>query len=475
MGGGGLAMTSHIGSWKIPLDDQGRMMIHYYGPADTLPVYPLAKVLQSSQQLEEGKTPDLNPEIVKDKIVLIGVAAPGLYDLKPMPLSRVYPGPEIHATVIQNLLNHEAIAPVPPPVRIFLIIIIALLATFGLALIHNPIGIGLLVGGVGVLYAGTSIALFSKNIWIPVVSPVLSFGLASFGMMVRNYLVEGRKKREIRKAFGQYLSPDVVSEIAKNPDSVKMGGGEAVLTIFFSDIANFTSISEKMTPPKLVADLNHYLTHVTRIILEHEGTLDKYIGDAVMAFWGAPLFMTDHEKKAVLSAIAIQQKLEEFPNYVTRIGIHTGPVVVGNIGSEQRFNYTAIGDTVNLASRLEGLNKKFGTRIIVSETTYYRVRDEIAAREIGRVRVKGRVGSIGIYQPLGSAGEVDAKLLRACEKFGDGLAMFREGKFPQARARFEEVISIGEDRVAEYYKILCDEYIKTPPQEFDGVITFETK
>ena len=472
---GGLAMTTKNGTWNIPLDDDGRMMIHYYGPADTLPVYPLAKVMQSAQQISEGKTPDLNPEIVKDKIVVIGVAAPGLYDLKPMPLSRVYPGPEIHATVIENLLRHEAISPVSPVVRILLIVMMAFLATFGLALIGSFWGVGLLVGGIGFLFVGGSIALFARNVWIPVVQPVIALGLASFGMMVRNYLVEGRKKREIKKAFGQYLSPDVVSEIAKNPDSVKMGGSEAVLTVFFSDIANFTSISEKMTPPKLVADLNCYLTHVTRIILEHEGTLDKYIGDAVMAFWGAPLFMPYHEKKAVLSAIAIQQKLEEFPHYVTRIGIHTGPVVVGNIGSEQRFNYTAIGDTVNLASRLEGLNKKFGTRIIMSEITYDCVRDEIAAREIGRVRVKGRAEPVGIYEPLGRAGTVTPEIIHACEIFADGLTLFRQRNFPEAKARFERASAGGKDSVSDYYLRLCDEYLQSPPKEFDGVITFETK
>jgi len=459
--------------WKIPLDSAGNMMIRYYGPTDTVISYPLAEVMQSSLQLAEGKEPALDPNVVKDKIVIIGVAAPGLYDLKPMPLSRVYPGPEIHATIIQNLLNREAIIPTPPLAQIALIIAVALIAAIGLAIIKSSWGIGLLIGGLGAAYVGGSIALFTQNVWIPIVQPVMALALSSFGMVAKKYLTEGRKKRQIRRAFGQYLSPHVVAEISKNPETVKLGGQEQMLTLFFSDIADFTSISEKMTPSKLVTDLNEYLTHVTRIILNHDGTLDKYIGDAVMAFWGAPLDIPDHETKAVLAAIDVQDKLVEFPNFMTRIGIHSGPVVVGNIGSEQRFNYTAIGDTVNLASRLEGLNKKFGTRIIMSETTYNRAQHLIYAREVGRVRVKGRKEPIGVFEPKGRKGEVSREIIAACEMWGDGLRTFQNGNFTEACAKFEKMAQ--KDPVAEYYKKLCFEYLSSPPRDFDGVISFETK
>ncbi len=469
----GLKSGISFGGWHIPLDSDGEMMIRYYGPADTVTSFSLAGVMQSSLQLAEGKEPAYDPDVVKNKIVVIGVAAPGLYDLKPMPLSRVYPGPEIHATIIQNLLSREAIVPTPPIAQIAIIILVALAAAIGLALIKSSWGIGLLIGGIGVVYVGGATALFTQNFWMPVVQPVLALALSSFGMVAKNYLTEGRKKRQIKRAFGQYLSPHVVAEISKNPDSVKLGGQEQMLTLFFSDIADFTSISEKMTATKLVTDLNEYLTHVTRIVLEHDGTLDKYIGDAVMAFWGAPLAIPDHEVNAVLAALAVQEKLVEFPNFMTRIGIHTGPVVVGNIGSEQRFNYTAIGDTVNLASRLEGLNKKFGTRIIISETTYNRAHDVIYAREIGRVRVKGRAEPIGIYQPMGRKGDISRETISACEMFHDGLVTFRDGNFTEACAKFEKMA--GKDPAAGYYKKLCIEYLSSPPQNFDGVITFETK
>lgn len=462
-----------LGDWKIPLDDRGQMMLRYYGPADTFHSYSLAEVLKSAQQIKEGGTPDLNPDIVKNKIVIIGVAAPGLYDLKPMPLARVYPGPEVHATVIQNLINHDAVIPLSPSVKFIFITAMAFIAALGLAVIKSAWGILILVGGLAVLFGGTSIALSFERIWVPMVGPLMALLFASLGMTARNYLTEGRKKRLIKKAFGQYLSPDVVSEISSDPECVKLGGQERALTVFFSDIADFTSISEKMTPVEIVAELNNYLTSLTSIILEYCGTLDKYIGDSVMAFWGAPLAIADHESKAVLAALEIQNKLIEFPNFATRIGIHTGAVVVGNIGSEQRFNYTAIGDTVNLASRLEGLNKKFGTRIIISETTYNRTLDSVFAREIGRVRVKGRAEPIGIYEPLGKKDGISLDVLNACAIFSEGLSTFRSGDFSGALAVFEKLSE--KDPAAMYYKRLCAEFMKSPPEKFDGVITFETK
>ncbi len=468
----GLKSDLYFGDWKVPLDSDGKMLIRYYGPADTFPNYPLAEVMQSSLELQEGKPPSLDPSVVKDKIVVIGVAAPGLYDLKPMPLSRVYPGPEIHATVIQNLLSREAMVPTTPLVQIIIIVAIAFIAAAGLAVIKSSWGMGLLIGGMGVAYTGGAVALFTQNVWVPVVQPLMALALSSFGMVAKNYLTEGRKKRQIRRAFGQYLSPHVVAEISKDPDRVKLGGQEQMLTLFFSDIADFTSISERMTPTKLVTDLNEYLTHVTRIILENDGTLDKYIGDAVMAFWGAPLSIADHEAKAILASLEIQNKLTDFPRFVTRIGIHTGPVVVGNIGSEQRFNYTAIGDTVNLASRLEGLNKKFGTRILISETAYNRAQEIVYAREVGRVRVKGRAEPIGVYEPLGKKGEVAREKIASCEMFADGLVTFRNGNFTEACAKFEKM---KDDPAAAYYRKLCVEHLASPPRDFDGVVSFETK
>jgi adenylate cyclase len=310
---------------------------------------------------------------------------------------------------------------------------------------------------------------------MPLVAPFGAMSLSAFGMILKNYLTEGKKRREIKGAFKQYLSPHVVSEISKDPDSLKLGGEEKNVTLFFSDIANFTNISEFTTPTELVGELNTYFSMATKIIQDHFGTLDKYIGDAIMAFWGAPLEMDDHAYNAVLSALSIQEKLNKGSRFKTRIGIHTGPAVVGNIGSDIRFNYTAIGDTVNLASRLESLNKQLGTKTILSESTFSLCSGKIQARRIGRVRVKGRKAPVNIFEPLGKTGDYGRLGFEACEKFASGLALFEGGDFKGAAAIFAQTATGDEDPCAEVYAGVCRAYTKQPPDDFDGVITFNTK
>ncbi len=459
---------------RVPLDGSGNLMINYIGGVDAYPVYPLAQVLISNQQIAEGKKPDLDPSVLKDRVVIIGVAAPGLYDLKPTPLAHVYPGPEVHATVIDSLLRRSFITPLRLPAQILIVMAMALGAAAGLSQISRLSHIIALIAGIACAYAALAFALFWKGLWIPIAAPLAALVLSSFAVILRNYMTEGRRRRAIKHAFGQYLSPAVVSEISKDPDNVRMGGEEREITIFFSDIANFTTISETMTPTELVSRLCSYLTEVTSVITRREGTLDKYIGDAVMAFWGAPLPIADHAAHAVLSALDVQKALEAIPEFTTRIGIHTGRAVVGNVGSDLRFNYTAIGDTVNLASRLEGLNKKFGTRIIISETTFREAGDSVEARMIGRVRVKGRSEPIAVYEPLCAKGELGATAVEALAKFSAAMERFFAGDFVGACAAFK-AISGGNDSVVAYYISLCDKYVAEPPEHFDGVITFSEK
>ncbi len=459
----------------VPLDRHGNLMINYIGGVDSYPNYPLAQVLISAQQLAEGKEPDLNPAVLAGRVVVVGVAAPGLYDLKPTPLARVYPGPEIHATLIDSLLRRDFIRPVRPWVTALVALAMALAAALGMAHLERLGLIAAWLGGFFGLIIGVSVLLFWLNIWMPIIAPVGAGMCAAFTMLLRRYLTEGRKRRAIRKAFGQYLSPEVVTEIAKDPENVRLGGEENIVTIFFSDIANFTTTAETMSPSELVALLNRYLTEVSSIIVGHEGTLDKYIGDAVMAFWGAPLKLEDHAALAVLTALEVQEKLVAFPELPTRIGIHTGQAVVGNIGSDMRFNYTAIGDTVNLASRLEGVNKQFGTRIIISETTYARVGTAIEARQIGRVRVKGRAEPIAIYEPLCPKGMLDDAQRARQETFADGMEQFFAGNFEAAHKIFDGLRG-EEDPVVATYRTICDRFkCEPPPEPFDGVITFTTK
>ena len=395
----------HFGQKKIPQDANGQMMLNYYGGVETFPAYSLSDIFLSNAALAGGKKPTIDPTVVKNKIVIIGVAAPGLYDPKSTPLSRIFPGPEIHATAIENILTSDFMRPASAATNIAFILLCALLAALWLARSGSGLSALLFIALFSAIFTATTYLLFRMGIWVEVVPPLMALGLSSFSTIFRNYMTEGRKKREIRKAFGQYLSPHVVGKIAENPEALKLGGAEQEVTLFFSDIVGFTSISEKITPTELVSQLNSYFSETTRIIQEAEGTLDKYIGDAIMAFWGAPLVIADHASRAVMAAMAIQKALTQGALFETRIGLHTGPAVVGNIGSDIRFNYTAIGDAVNLASRLEGLNKQFGTHIIMSETTWKASLDLIEARRVGRVRVKGREEPVGIYEPLGTRGE----------------------------------------------------------------------
>lgn len=459
----------------IPLDADGNMLIKYYGAADTFPNYPLAGILVADSQLAEGKTPDINPEVVRNKVVIIGVAAPGLYDLKPMPLARTYPGPEVHATIIENLLTSDFIKPAGQAPAIAMTFISALMVAFGLAFISSTWAMGLLIVAMLILPAALGVGLFAIGTSIPFIPPFCAIVLSAFSQTVRNYMTEGRKKRAIRRAFGQYLSPHVVAEISKDPDALKLGGEVRELTLFFSDIADFTTISEKTAPERLVAELNEYFSTTTKIIQEFEGTLDKYIGDAIMAFWGAPLATKDHAALAVLTAMRVQDVLKENSSLETRIGIHTGPAVVGNIGSDVRFNYTAIGDTVNLASRLEGLNKKFGTKIIISEATFKLAAHKIEARMIGRVRVKGRGEPVEIFEPLGQKGSFGKLGIKNAEAFGKAMDFYMQRKFADALSVFRALSTEAQDACSARYVEICDQYMKEAPKDFDGVTTFTTK
>jgi adenylate cyclase len=459
---------------RVPLDEDGNFMINYIGGVDSYPALPLAKVLLANQQLKDGRTPDLDPSVLKDRVVIIGVAAPGLYDLKPMPLAQVYPGPEIHATVIDSLMRHDFIRPLGTTAKELIVFAMALAVALALSQLHRFSHIIVVIVGMAGAYLALAVWMFSLNLWMPIVAPLGAIALSAFTMILKSYMTEGRKKSAIKKAFGQYLSPAVVDEIALNPDNVRMGGEEKEVTIFFSDIADFTSIAERTPPAQLVSELCTYLTGITEIITGREGTLDKYIGDAVMAFWGAPLSIPDHAGQAALASLDIQKALVAFPQFATRIGVHTGRAVIGNIGSNLRFNYTVIGDAVNLASRLEGLNKRFGTRIIMSESTFHGAAAKVEARKIGRVRVKGRHEPISVYEPLGAKGSLQAAELERVGRFEAALAQFLSTDFSGARIAFEG-IARKDDPVVAYYIAMCDRYADHRVEDFDGVITFADK
>lgn len=342
---------------------------------------------------------------------------------------------------------------------------------------------------IGVLFFGYLLAsqkLFvQKGIWLNAVYPLLTMVIVYTAVTLYRYIVEEREKRKIRGAFSFYVTPSVVNEMLKNPDKLKLGGDKKELTVLFSDIRGFTTLAEEMEPEALVNLLNEYLTEMTDIVFEFDGLLDKYIGDAVMAVWGAPLEQNDHPARACRTALKMLDRLtkmqqkweaEGTPRLDIGIGINAGPMVVGNMGSERRFDYTVMGDSVNLASRLEGINKEYGTQVVISEFTYERVKDDFFCRELDAVRVKGRAKPAKIYELVALRSEEDPRVA-IIEPFAQGLHHYRSQEWEIAEDKFHEVLNrIPDDFAARLYLQRIAELREKPPQPgWDGVFTMTRK
>jgi adenylate cyclase len=302
--------------------------------------------------------------------------------------------------------------------------------------------------GIVVLYAGGTQWLFETGgVVLTAVYPIAAVLSCTLGTAIFRAVVEEREKREIRHAFSRYLNPEVTELLARDPSQLRLGGERREITVFFSDIRDFTTIAEALGPEPLGKLLNEYLGAMTDIVFRHEGLLDKYVGDAIMAFWGAPVAAPDHARRccqAALDMLAALASLHErwaadgVPLIEIRIGIHSGEAMVGNFGSAQRFSYTAMGDTVNVASRLEGVNKQYGTHVLISESTRRAIGDAFLYREIDRVMVKGRVEPVSAYELLGAArDDRDGRLRRQVEDFGAALRAFQAQAWDEAVARFE--------------------------------------
>ena len=310
--------------------------------------------------------------------------------------------------------------------------------------------------------------------------------LPSLAIVAIKFMKEESQKRFIKSAFSYYLSPSVIDEIIKDPESLELGGEDREITIFFSDIKGFSTISEKLTPQELVKRLNEYLTEMTDIILKYNGTVDKFIGDAIMAFYGAPIIMPDHPVKACLAAIDMKKRLRELqeqwrksgvePIYA-RMGINTGKAKVGNMGSRTRMDYTAMGDAVNLASRLEGANKSFDTHAMISGSTYEGAKNQIDARQLGRIKVVGKQEAVAIYELMGLKGKLPDRIYEMLEKYNQGRDYFTKRDWKQARALFRAALKVvPDDAPSRIYTEQCEQYMKTPPPRgWDGVFVLKTK
>jgi adenylate cyclase len=333
-------------------------------------------------------------------------------------------------------------------------------------------------------YGGFAVALFSAHWIVSMVVPIVAIVLAYAATSAVNFLHEGRQRLQTRRIFSQYLSAKVVDKILKHTDALHLEGERKPLTIFFMDFAGFTAMSEKLDPSELVKLISEYHNEAAEEIFRTEGTLDKFIGDAIMAYWNDPIEQPDHALRACLTAVGAQKKLLKMaqlmrerglPEMSARIGLNTGVATVGNMGAKGQVNYTLIGDEVNLASRLEGVNKEFGTKVIISEATYQPAKDHLDVRELALIKVKGKKLPVRIYELIGLRGEAPPERMESVRKFEAALAEFRARKFHKAWEAFLSLAQKG-DHAAEVYVGLCERYMSEPPHgDWDGSYQMEHK
>lgn len=464
----------------IPLDSHGQAVLTFRGPGGTYTSYSAAAVIQSELRIREGEKPALSPEELRGRHVLFGFTAPGLLDLRRAPVGGIFTGLELHATALDNMLANDFTRRVPAWAAALFTVLLGLSAAWFALRAVTIWRLGLTIALSLCLPLLFAVAAYRAAYWLPLLPPLTATGLSLGFATLLAYVTEGRQRRFLKNAFRQYLSPGVIDELIKDPGRLKLGGEKRVLSIFFSDLAGFSGFSELLSPEELTSLLNAYLSDMTDIILEEGGTVDKYEGDAIIAFWNAPHPQEDHALRAVRTALRCQRVLEERqPHYQKlvekplrmRIGINTGAAVVGNMGSRLRFDYTMLGDAVNLASRLEGLNKQFGTRTMISETTFIAAGNAFAGRELGRVVVMGRSEAVRVFEPMPH--EEMAARAAVLDIFSQGLAAYQNGKIFEATTLFTRIAA--EDPPAAAYLQRCAELIAPLPEDWTGVWKMTSK
>lgn len=419
---------------------------------------------------------------VTGKIVLLGATAPDLHDEYFVPTSNgvPMPGVEIHANIVQNFVENNFVTEQSVLARMVLVLLAGIIGMFGLSRLRMNYAIPLALVCL-VAYAFAAIGLFNTYAFVLDLFyvPIALIIFTGAGISV-NYVEEKRKGAFVRDAFSKYVSKELLDELLKKQQHLTLGGEKRELTVFFSDIRGFTGISEQLPPEELVHLLNEYLTEMTKIILSHQGTVDKFIGDAIMAIWNAPVKNPNHAVKACKAAVeqvkALRKLQDEWskrnvPVLEIGCGIHTGPAVIGNMGSSERFDYTAIGDTVNLASRLEGLTKVYGVSIIISESTHAAIQNEFPCRKLDAVKVKGKKKPVTIYH---LCVDKDPAFVKAYEH---ALSLYFKRAFADALTNFKKALTIRQDDAsAQLFVERCEKYLQRPPApDWDGAFVVEEK
>jgi len=471
-----------LGDHIIPTDANGAMLLNHYGPGMTFTHVPAADVLA-------GRA---DPALFKDALVLFGATAIGIFDMRPTPFDEKFPGVENHAAGINNILHDEAIE------RPAWLEVNELVATFVLSLLlgwlvrrRSALFQSGVIIVVPVLIAwGAFYAFTGYHLWVKVTYLILGVLMTTVPTTLLEYVVEAGKRSFITEAFSRYLAPELVESLAKNPDMLQLGGEERVLTAFFSDIASFSTFSEQMTPTQLVAFLNEYLSAMSNIILERGGTIDKYEGDAVIAFFGAPIPMEDHAYQCTMAALEQQWALKDLrekwraeglPEVNIRIGLNSGPMVVGNMGAESRMNYTMMGDHVNLAARLEGVGKQYKVPILVSGDTRRMIADRIFCRFVDRVRVVGRSTPVELMQPIAEHDRLDPVEKVRDQRYREAWEMMQRRDFAAALAAFEAMDREWPPQGPQdgLYQVMIarvrELMVNPPPDDWDGVHNLTSK
>ena len=468
--------TINLRDFRIPVDANGAVFVPYRGRQGSFPYVPAYKVLDGSADASQ----------LKDKIVLIGTSAPGLLDLRSTPVQNIYPGVEVHANIISGILD-DRIKHKPAwtvGYEFVLLVIVAVCMALLLPLVSPLLAAASTLGFAGMIMAGTFVA-WNNNLILPLASPMLLIVLIFMLHMTYGFFIESRGKRQLANLFGHYIPPELVDEMSESPEEFSLDGENREMTVLFSDVRGFTTISEGMDPKELTQLMNALLTPMTRVIHKNRGTIDKYMGDAIMSFWGAPLADTEHARHALYAAMEMIDELkimqEDFkqrgwPTVNIGIGLNTGNMNVGNMGSEFRMAYTVLGDAVNLGARLEGLTKNYGVNIIVNESTKAAI-PEFLFRELDLVRVKGKSEPVAIFEPLGHKNDVKKSITEELSTYRKALANFRAQSWDKAELDFFNLQRNYPDRyLYQVYLERISVYRKeSPGDDWDGVFTHTSK
>jgi adenylate cyclase len=479
-----------------------RFRVHFYGPtvrrdgSGTFRYVSISRVILAASEYAENGTVSsrlgFDPGVFRDKIVLVGAIAPALLDLKEAPRlrgaqSRAFPGVEFHATAIENMLHGQRVHPVGPAATATYTFVASLLGALGI-IFPRRTWMKLFAAAATVALLGLIAVLLFRGgtiIWLPLAVPLVGLVLSTVVAFAWSYLTEGRQRQLVFRALSQAVSPEMATEIERNPDALKLGGTRREMTVMFTDIAGFTDLSETMAVEKLTELMNYYLEEMSSVVLSEQGYVDKYIGDAIMSFWNGPIGQPDHAVRACRTALGMRQRELDMKDelarrgadkLLTRIGINTGPMALGNMGSSLKFSYTVLGDSVNLGSRLESANKLYGSQILMAQTTADLVKDLFVVRQLDLLRVKGKKQPMAVYE-LMAEGQPDGALRTRAEKYERALALYQKQQWDAAETVLTELTgdfpsdAPALNLIGRIYKLRAD----PPKPDWDGVYVAKDK